>query len=138
MSPAMTESNATPLSPFYYRDNYQRLCDTVEAQYGDILGDDERALLQVFRALTFNAQCLYVRLISRTGPWFRESKLAYAELGSVTPLVDELLANGMAVTATALDRAGTGQAVYARRTTTNVRLAGAHKARGQTGTAVGD
>ena len=98
----MTESNATPLSPFYYRDNYQRLCDTVEAQYGDILGDDERALLQVFRALTFNAQCLYVRLISRTGPWFRESKLAYAELGPVTPLVDELLANGMAEEAAAL------------------------------------
>ena len=63
----MTESDATPLSPFYYRDNYLRLCDTVEAQYGDILGDDERKLLQVFRALTFNAQCLYVRLISRTG-----------------------------------------------------------------------
>jgi hypothetical protein len=98
----MAESQTTPLSPFYYRDNYLRLCDTVAAQYGDILGDDERVLLHVFRALTFNAQCLYVRLISRTGPWFRESKLAYAELGSVTPLVDELLANGMAVEATAL------------------------------------
>jgi hypothetical protein len=98
----MAESNIPPLSPFYYRDNYQRLCDTVEAQYGDILGDDERALLQVFRDLTFKAQCLYVRLISRTGPWFRESKLAYAELGPTAPILDELLARGMAEEATAL------------------------------------
>jgi hypothetical protein len=74
----------------------------VEAQYGDILSDNELGLLQVFRDLTFNAQCLYVRLISRTGPWFRESKLAYAELGPVTHLLDELLARGMAEKATAL------------------------------------
>ena len=98
----MTESDTAALSPFYYRDNYVRLCDTVESQYGDILNSAERAMLQTFRQLGFNAQCLYVRLISRTGPWFRESKLAYSELGATAPIVDELLASEMIEEATAL------------------------------------
>lgn len=98
----MTESDIAALSPFYYRDNYMRLCDTVESQYGDILNSAELAMLQVFRQLGFNAQCLYVRLISRTGPWFRESKLAYPELGPAAPIVDELLASAMVEEATAL------------------------------------
>ena len=34
------------------------------------------------RALGFDAQCLYVRLVSRVGPWFREDKLQYAFRGS--------------------------------------------------------
>ncbi|CAA0099743.1 Fanconi-associated nuclease 1 [Halioglobus japonicus] len=91
----MAESNNAALAPYYYRDNYLRLCDTVEAQYGDILSAAESALLQTFRGLDFNAQCLYIRLISRTGPWFRESKLAYAELGAIPPILDTLLANEM-------------------------------------------
>jgi hypothetical protein len=64
----MAESDNAALAPFYYRDNYLRLCDTVEAQYGDILSNAEHAMLQTFRRLDFNAQCLYVRLVSRTGP----------------------------------------------------------------------
>lgn len=98
----MAGSDNTPLSSFYYRDNFLRLCDTVEAQYGDVLSESERTMLRTFRNLTFNAQCLYVRLISRTGPWFRESKLLYAELGPVKNLLDELLAQGLAEEATAL------------------------------------
>lgn len=97
----MTESDIA-LAPFYYRDNFLRLCDTVEAQYGDILDADERGLLATLRRLDFNAQCLYVRLVSRSGPWFRESKLAYDELGPAAALLDELLANNMAEEASAL------------------------------------
>ena len=98
----MADSPPTVLSPFYYRDNFLRLCDTVQGQYDDVLGSEERAALCTFRALESNAQCLYVRLICRTGPWFRESKLRYAELGDITPLVDTLLSQGMAQQATEL------------------------------------
>ena len=73
----MTDLETIELSPHYYRDNFLRLCDTVEAQYEDILTNAERAVLTCFRQLEFKAQCLYVRLVSRTGPWFRESKLKY-------------------------------------------------------------
>ena len=88
----MTETAPGELSPYYYRDNFQALCDTVEAQYADILEGPERSLLQAFRQLEFRAQCLYVRLVSRVGPWFRESKLAYPELGELAEAIDALLA----------------------------------------------
>lgn len=87
------------LTPHYYRDNFLRLCDTVQAQYGDILCDEEQQLLSRFNTLSFHAQCLYIRLVSRTGPWFRESKLTYSEIGEITPLLDELLDHNMAETA---------------------------------------
>ena len=83
------------LAPHYYRDNFLALCATVETQYGDLLAPGERSLLQRFRDLPFDAHCLYVRRVSRGGPWFRESRLAYPERGAIAPLVDSLLATGL-------------------------------------------
>jgi hypothetical protein len=97
------------LSPHYYRDNFLALCDTVEAQYADLLTAEERALLADFRQLDFEAQCLYVRLVSRVGPWFRESRLAYAELGEIAPLVDTLLAARLVAVAEGLAVAELGR-----------------------------
>lgn len=91
----MTQAGNPELSPHYYRDNFLALCDTVEEQYGDLLAPDELQFLAHFRQLDFDAQCLFVRLVSRVGPWFRESKLAYPELGAIPPIVDELLAAGL-------------------------------------------
>lgn len=79
----MAPSPNNELSPYYYRDNFLRLCDTVEAQYEDVLGEEEQLLLRRFRNLAFDAQCLYVRLVSRVGPWFRVSRLEYPELGDL-------------------------------------------------------
>jgi len=98
----MAESNDTALAPYYYRDNYLRLCDTVEAQYGDVLNGAERSFLRTFRSLDDKTQCLYVRLVTRAGPWFRESKLHYRELGPVAPILDKLLAQGMVEEAASL------------------------------------
>ena len=39
--------------------------------------------MQRFHCLPFAAQCLYVRLISRVGPWFRCRRLVYEELGDL-------------------------------------------------------
>jgi hypothetical protein len=98
----MDPAGSTELAPHYYRDNFLALCDTVQAQYADLLIPAEQDFLQRFRRLPFDAQCLYVRLVSRVGPWFRESKLAYPELGPVAPLIDSLLGAGLAETAGAL------------------------------------
>ncbi|QFU77542.1 VRR-NUC domain-containing protein [Halioglobus maricola] len=90
---------ATPpsvdLAPHYYRDNFQRLLDTVDACYSDLLAPAELELLSTYRALGFAAQCLYVRLVSRVGPWFREANLDYPELGDLAQAIDELLAAGL-------------------------------------------
>lgn len=88
---------ARELAPHYYRDNFQRLLDTVEVQYGDLLNSDENRFLSDYRDLGFDAQCLYVRLVSRVGPWFREAKLHYPELDNVSAAVDELLQAGLAL-----------------------------------------
>ncbi len=94
----MGEEPAQPrdLPPHYYCENFHRLLNTVEAQYGDLLTPEENAFLAEYRALGFDAQCLYVRLVSRVGPWFREDKLQYPELGSIFEAVNELLDTGLA------------------------------------------
>ena len=91
------------LAPHYYLDNFVRLCRAVEARYGDLFTGDERAVLECFHNLSCESQCLYVRLISRTGPWFREGKLQYREIGSLGTPIDELLETNMAMLAENLD-----------------------------------
>jgi hypothetical protein len=93
------DSDSIVLAPHYYRDNFLRLCDTVDGQYSNILTLEETQWLTCFRALTFTAQCLYIRLISRVGPWFRESKLHYEELGDLQESLNELLAQELATEA---------------------------------------
>lgn len=79
------------LSPHYYRDNFLTLIETVKDQYGDMLSPSETDFLQRFEALSLQAQCLYLRLISRKGPWFRRSKLEYAEIGNLDTPLEALL-----------------------------------------------
>ena len=103
MLDAMTSATPQPLSPHYYRDNFLRLCDSVERQYSDIFNAPERQFLLTFRQLPFDAQCLYVRLVSRTSPWFRESRLNYQEIEDISGALDALLHNGLIQCAQALD-----------------------------------
>ncbi|MEQ9464764.1 MAG: VRR-NUC domain-containing protein [Haliea sp.] len=86
------------LAPRYYRDNFLRLCNAVEALYGDLLQRDEQSLLACWRELPEPAQCLYVRLVSRVGPWFRRGKLAYAEIDDIPDALATLAAAGLLVT----------------------------------------
>jgi len=93
------------LSTHYYHTNFLVLCETVKAQYGDLLCPEEHALLDTFSTLDFKAQCLYVRLVCRVGPWFRESKLVYDELGAITPILDTLIHHDMVSTSQQLSLA---------------------------------
>lgn len=109
----MLQPADNPLAPHYYRDNFLRLCDTVQARYDDLLDDSEHDFLAAFRQLSVDAQCLYVRLVSRVGPWFRESKLDYAEIVDQGAALDSLLHKGLAVAADALSTADLDQ-LYTR------------------------
>lgn len=95
---ALGRAEPATLPPRYYRDNFAQLCSAVEALYGDVLHPAEQELLARWRDLPESAQCLYVRLISRVGPWFRHSKLAYAEIGETATALDDLAAAGLLVT----------------------------------------
>ncbi|WP_157976682.1 VRR-NUC domain-containing protein [Parahaliea mediterranea] len=101
-------ATAVALPPRYYLDNFRRLCHTVEAQYGDLLQPGEMQLLQAFYRLEPGAQCLYLRLASRVGPWFRLSRLSYPEIGHLEGPLAALLDAGFVQRAQALgaDEAG--------------------------------
>ncbi|WP_279244875.1 VRR-NUC domain-containing protein [Candidatus Litorirhabdus singularis] len=84
------------LHPLYYLHNFEVLCDTVEAQYGDLLTAQELQFLQDFRACEDAARGLFVRLTSRRGTWFRPEKLNYPELTeNLTVPLEQLASRGL-------------------------------------------
>ncbi len=109
LTPREQVAQSPPLSPRYYRDNFLTLCRTVQAQYADILTIDELGWLSAFVALPEPAQCLYLRLASRVGPWFRVGRLSYDEIPDLEGALQTLLSEGFAELAGALDVAGLGR-----------------------------
>ena len=87
---------ATPeLANDYYVANFTVLLDFVDTLYGDILTAEEEAFSQTFRAVSMDARRLYVRLMMRKGPHFRDDKLDYPEIGDLLVAAKELEANGL-------------------------------------------
>ncbi len=101
-SSATGTAPAAPLPARYYRDNFLTVCRTVEENYADLLAVSERQWLARFTGLPLQAQCLYVRLISRLGPWFRLSRIHYAEIPDNNSALAALLAAGLVEEAEAL------------------------------------
>ncbi len=99
----MTSDTRVDLTPHYYHDNFERMLQVVEARYADLLSVEEQEVLARIRRLPLNARCLYIRLVSRSGPWFRESKLDYSEITETGEALDALLADGLALEAAQLD-----------------------------------
>lgn len=82
-------------NPTYYADNFDRILDTVAARYGDLLTAAEHAFRDDLRALSLAARCLYVRLVSRVGPYFRRDDLRYEEIPDPAGAIEELAAAGL-------------------------------------------
>lgn len=78
----------------YYLDNVLVLFDHVEAVYADLLDDHELGFLTRFDRLGDDARKLYIRLLNRTHPCFRLSKLHYVEIGQIDQAIGELAAAG--------------------------------------------
>ncbi|NQY01775.1 MAG: VRR-NUC domain-containing protein [Halieaceae bacterium] len=99
-----TVVNQTPvLPPRYYLENFRVLYSTVQAQYADLLQADELAFIEHYDAMDEESQCLYLRLISRRGPWFRSAKLSYPEIGDLRAPLEHLLACNWLLEAQALE-----------------------------------
>lgn len=81
---------APDLPEKYYLDNFYFVLNHVAQLYADIINEDERTFYDDFIALSESAQCLYARLLSRRGDWFRRDKLAYAEIPDITAAAVEL------------------------------------------------
>lgn len=78
------------LSPTYYLNNFTKLIKFVEENYGDLLTKKEIGIIESFKAIPKNARLLFVRLISRKGPFFLIEKLNYEEI-ALTKAINTLL-----------------------------------------------
>jgi hypothetical protein len=78
----------------YYLLNFLTVMAEVEARDGDLLLPEEGEVIARFRACSLSAQRLYVRMLTRKGPWFRLDGLNYAEIGDPDPPMGELLQAG--------------------------------------------
>jgi len=76
------------LPPGYYLDNFETVLDDVERRQGRFLREEERAFLDGFRAMGQDARRLYVRLLTRRGPWFRVDELEYEEVDRAAALTE--------------------------------------------------
>lgn len=103
MREATAVATVDGLAPDYYRRNFIALCDGVVRQYGDLLLAEELGFLERWETLGQPAQCLYVRLVSRVGPWFRSDRLHYPEIGPLDPPLRELEQAGLLRRAEALE-----------------------------------
>lgn len=74
----------------YYLDNFLNLVNFVFERYNDLLKDDELIFVNDFKKLSVNAQRLYVRLITRRGPYFRKDKINYSEIPNSEDSLNEL------------------------------------------------
>ncbi len=78
----------------YYLDNVRILFAHVEALYQDLLDDRSRHFLQNFHQLDEDVQRLYIRLLNRTGEYFRLSKIRYREIANVPKTLKQLESAG--------------------------------------------
>lgn len=78
----------------YYLVNFLRVLEDVGTRYGDLLRPGETALAQCFGALPAPAKRLFVRLLTRRGPWIRRDALAYPEVEDLPGALERLSAEG--------------------------------------------
>ncbi len=87
---------------FYYLDNFERALAWIAGRYDDLLDLAEQAFLREFAGLPRASRALLVRMLMRSGPWFRRSKLAYDEIGDTAAAAAPLVALGWIDAAPAL------------------------------------
>lgn len=64
------------------------------------------------QGLPRSAQCLFLRLYQRRGPWFREDTLEYPEVGPPAPAIHQLQAAGLLQPAAVSDCAALIQVLF--------------------------
>ena len=79
-----------PLPTFYYHEHFIEMLDFVMRHYAHALREEHVRFAEDFRALSRDAQRLYVRLVNRKGRVFARNRIRYPELGRSEPLVAEL------------------------------------------------
>jgi hypothetical protein len=90
---------APPLVPGYYLTNFEEVLREAGRRYRDLLSAEEAGRLDRFATLPEPARRLYVRMLTRQGPWFRPDGLRYPEIPALPAALASLEAHGFCVAA---------------------------------------
>ncbi len=90
----MENVDPSNFSPTYYWDYFQYVLRYVDKHYKNLLNSKESEFISSFQALTFPAQCLYLRLAGRSVAWFNQASLNYSEIESLDKVMQELKSQG--------------------------------------------
>lgn len=78
------------LPVFYYWDYFEFILSYLKKHYLALLSEEELHFLSVYDSLSFEAQCLLIRLGSRKPKWFHQHKISYTEIPNLPQVLDEL------------------------------------------------
>ncbi|MEE4279792.1 MAG: exonuclease domain-containing protein [Halieaceae bacterium] len=78
------------LPTFYYHAHFLEMLDFVEKHYVHALDASQSRFRSDFEALSFSAQCLYVRMLNRRGRLFVRQRLRYPEIADIDAALAEL------------------------------------------------
>lgn len=90
----MNQENPILLKPTYYWDYFNYITVYIQKHYQNLLSDSEKLFLSHFQSLSFDGQCLFIRLASRRTTWFRVETLVYPEIVSMENALSDLIQNG--------------------------------------------
>ena len=82
------------MAPDYYLENFLTLIEFVIKHYSDLLTAEELAFRNHFLELAADAQKLFVRLLTRRGPFIRRDKVNYAEITDLDNAINDLCRAG--------------------------------------------
>ncbi len=87
----MNQENPILLKPTYYWDYFNYILLYIQKHYLSLLSVTEKLFLSDFQSLSFESQCLFIRLASRRTVWFRVESLVYPEILSIEQAIEELV-----------------------------------------------
>ena len=78
----------------YYHQYFMEVLAFVKKYSAHLMGPEEELFILDFNKLSLDAQCLFIRLSNRRGPYFRLDKLKYDEISSIEAATKELKFSG--------------------------------------------
>lgn len=83
----------------YYLTHFRELTENLRANYTPFFEKEHHDFLNIFNALSEDAQCLYLRMMNRKGELFLKSSLRYSEISDWDSAFSELLSHQFVRTA---------------------------------------
>jgi hypothetical protein len=88
-------ASASLYDPLYYLKNIDTVLAWVVAHHSDLFSAEERSALKTIMGLNTDSRACLCRLVMRRGEWFRDDKLVYSEISTITHALVDLANKGL-------------------------------------------